>query len=79
APLGFGVASLADRFGQGRAGELRALRKVLSREATTLERRAAAAQAVSFSGGVAPSGGCTNGPYLPHGKDISRKDYVDLR
>jgi peptidoglycan hydrolase CwlO-like protein len=50
-----------------KTAQLSSLRKTLTHEAAVLDRQAAAAQALS-SGGAAPApGGCTNGPFVPHG------------
>ncbi len=55
-----------------KASELTSLRRTLTRQATVLDRRAAAAARASggglATGGVAvPSGGCANTPFVPHG------------
>jgi peptidoglycan hydrolase CwlO-like protein len=53
-----------------KSGQLLSLRRVLAREAVTLEQQAARAQAASFSGGAPPAGGCVNTPFVPHGGEF---------
>ena len=48
-------------------GQLRSLRRVLAREAATLERQARAALAAAFATGGAPVGGCLSAPFIAHG------------
>jgi peptidoglycan hydrolase CwlO-like protein len=47
--------------------ELGSLHRTLARESAVLERQAAAAEAASFSGGVAPVGACASTPFVSHG------------
>jgi peptidoglycan hydrolase CwlO-like protein len=53
-----------------KSGQLRSLRHELSREAATLERQAARAQAAAFATGAPPEGGCVNTPFVPHGGEF---------
>ncbi len=50
-------------------GALTKLQRTLAAESAALDRQAAAAAGGSATGGVAPSGGCVNAPYVPHGGD----------
>lgn len=50
--------------------QLRSLRRVLAREAATLERQARAAQAASLATGGAPPGGCNNAPFIARGGEF---------
>jgi uncharacterized coiled-coil protein SlyX len=52
------------------AGRLRALHATLVHEAQILDQRAAEAQTLSSGGAVAPPGGCTNTPFVPHGGEF---------
>jgi peptidoglycan hydrolase CwlO-like protein len=51
-------------------GQLETLRRVLVREAATLERQATAAQAAAFATGGAAPVGCINAPFIPHGGEF---------
>jgi peptidoglycan hydrolase CwlO-like protein len=48
-------------------GELTKLQRTLSAESAALDRQAAAAAGGTATGGVAPTGGCVNTPFVPHG------------
>ena len=52
------------------AGELRSLRRTLSRQAAALERQAIRAQTAAFATGGSPAGGCTSMPFVPHGGEF---------
>jgi hypothetical protein len=47
--------------------KLSELHKTLVHEAQILDQRAAQAQTLSSGGGVPPTGGCANTPFVPHG------------
>jgi peptidoglycan hydrolase CwlO-like protein len=47
--------------------ELTKVKRRLAAESAALDRQAAAAAGGSATGGVAPSGGCVNAPFVPHG------------
>jgi peptidoglycan hydrolase CwlO-like protein len=49
---------------------LRALQKTLMHEEQVLDARAAAADTLSSGGGVAPSSGCVNTPFVAHGGEF---------
>jgi peptidoglycan hydrolase CwlO-like protein len=49
------------------SASLSALHTKLVHEAAVLDAQAARARTLSSGGGVAPPGGCTNGPFVPHG------------
>lgn len=51
-------------------GQLSSLRHLLARQAATLQRQAARAQAASFSTGGVPAIGCVNTPFVPHGGEF---------
>jgi hypothetical protein len=53
-----------------KSSQLRSLRRVLAREAATLQQQATAAQVAAFATGGAPVGGCTNTPFIPHGGEF---------
>jgi peptidoglycan hydrolase CwlO-like protein len=53
-----------------KSGQLQSLRRVLVREAATLQQQAARAEAASFAIGAPPAGGCINTPFVPHGGEF---------
>jgi hypothetical protein len=53
-----------------KSGQLRSLRRMLARQAATLERQARAAEAASFVSGGAPAGGCVDTPFVAHGGEF---------
>lgn len=53
-----------------KSGQLRSLRTVLAREATTLQRQAARAEEASFAIVAPPPGGCINTSFVPHGGEF---------
>jgi Peptidase M15 len=53
-----------------KSGQLLSLRRVLARQAATLERQARAAQVAAFVTGGAPAGGCVNTPFVAHGGEF---------
>jgi len=53
-----------------KSGELNSLRRLLTREAATLEAQAASAQQAAFAIGAPPAGGCVNTPFVAHGGEF---------
>jgi peptidoglycan hydrolase CwlO-like protein len=51
-------------------GRLSSLRRVLARQAATLQREAQRAQAASFAIGAPPPGGCIDTPFVAHGGEF---------
>jgi hypothetical protein len=57
----------AERTRSAEAGQLTTLHRTLVHEAAVLDAQAARAETLSSGGAAAPSGGCTNTPFVAHG------------